>query len=58
MVAYGYPNLQTTAEDDDNPVAELVEDYDMSDPERSKIKPLKSARDRCALFDRLASKDV
>ena len=44
----------TDAKDDDDSVAELEKDYDMSDPERSKIMPL-SAKERCALFDRLAA---
>ena len=45
-----YPKVRAT---DDNPTAELQEDYDLSDPDRTKIKPLKSAKERCDLFDRL-----
>lgn len=35
MTTYNYPKIVRT---DDNPVSELQEDYDMSDPEKSKIR--------------------
>lgn len=51
MIDHRYPDLRSSSDVDD---AELVEDYDMSDPDRTKIMPL-SAKERCALFDRLAA---
>ena len=52
MTAHSYPDLRATASASEVDDAELVEDYDMSDPDRTKIMPL-SARERCTLFDRL-----
>lgn len=51
-----YPEVRAAADDDST--AELVEDYDMSDPDRTKIKPLKSylltsAKERYILFERI-----
>ena len=50
MSRYSYPKIVGT---DDNPVSELQEDYDMSDPEKSKIIPLSTKR-RLGMFERLA----
>lgn len=57
MTNYSYPKVRTTAEDDDS-TAERQEDYDMSDPDRSKINPLESAKGRCALFDKVAANEA
>ena len=57
MTTHDYPVIQSTSEDDD-PVAELVKDFHMSDPDRTKIWSLKSARERCMLFDRLAAAET
>ena len=58
MTDHRYPDLRATASASDVDDAELVQDYDMSDPERTKIRPLKSARERCALFERLAAAEM
>ena len=51
-----YPEVRTAS--DDNPTAELEEPYDMRDPDRSKIKPLKSAQKRYEYFDKVAANEI
>ena len=43
-----YPEVHATVHDDST--AELVEDYDMFDLDRTKVKPLKSASERYGYF--------
>ena len=54
MTVHNYPKIMGT---DDNPVSELQEDYDMSDPEKSKIVPLSTKR-RLGMFERLSSENT
>ncbi len=60
MPAHHYPDVRTsrTEDIDDNPTAELQEDYDLSDPDRSKIVPLKSAKERYEFFDKVAANEI
>ena len=42
---------------DDDSIAELETPYKISDPDRTKIKPLKSARERYDYFRKVATAD-
>ena len=51
-----YPKVYASVDGDS--IAELQEDYDMSDPDRSKIKPLKSARERYEFFAKVVANET
>jgi len=50
-----YPKVRASVDDDST--AELETPYDMSDPDRTKIKPLKSAKERYEFFDKVAASE-
>ena len=53
-----FPNYPTLQAADNDPTAELQQDYNLSDPDRTKIKPLKFAKERLGYFDKVAANEA
>ena len=53
-----YPLVRACASEADDPTAELQQDYEMSDPDRTKIKPLKSVAERLDYFGKVVANET